>query len=486
MRATKRSGGRRRTGRRALPGALCIALALTLNGCSLMLTDYTRPELENVATYARSQEFTGQRLDKDFYTLFEDPALNTLMEQALKANFDLREAYLNVTRAGYELGAARTSLLPDANASAGANLSRDLSSSDSSDRSSSSSLGLSYEVDLFSRLEAARLSSFENLKATAFDYLAMRLSVISGVGSAYWQYAYAREALALGEAELADAQKRLDIVGARYRAGAVDGLEYDTARVDYLTVKESYQSRVEALAHSRTALDYLLGQGADREVNVSALDTAQLPDITLNVPAALLARRPDLMAAEARLREAYYNADEASLAYYPVFNLSLNAVAGDSTTFGRFLSDPVGSLGAALTFPFVNYADLYYAEKASLVDRELAQLAFINTYLTAVREVYDLSESVAYYREAIQTTADSYALARRNYDRYAERYRLGAASLTDFLNASDTLRSAAIAYLDCKRGHLEALMNLMVALGGGLNEASLEEVLSSLEDSAQP
>ena len=49
-----------------------------------------------------------------------------------------------------------------------------------------------------------------------------------------------------------------------------------------------------------------------------------------------------------------------------------------------------------------------------------------------------------------------------------------------------SLRSAAIAYLDCKRGHLEALMNLMVALGGGLNEASLEEVLSSLEDSAQP
>ncbi len=462
--------------------AWALASSLLCSSCSLMLSAYEAPKVPQMAAFEQSNAFSLGAVDKDFYQNFHDPNLTAVIEKALEHNTDMAQSYLNVLNAAYQLGLSRTSLLPDVSAEASANLSKDMSGSSSSVRSSSSSLGLSYEVDLFSRLEAQRGAALESFRASGYDYLAMYLSVINSAAKAYWQLSYAKEALDLGTSELEDAKRRLEIIKARFEAGAADGLEYDTAKVDYLSVEQTYQSRVNSFANAKTALAYLLGTTPDDLIAAGALDDSMLPDVPASVPLELLQRRPDLKAYEARLRQAYYEADEAKLAYYPSITLSAGLSMGDAGSFGRFLSDPLGTLGALITFPFLNYADLYYEERSALTERESARLDFVDGYLSAVKEVSDAMEEVLYYKKLTVTTGQSYELARSNYRRYENRYRQGFSSLSDYLDAADALRSSAIAYLDAKRGQLTASMNLYACLGGGLSDEDLVKILNEAQN----
>nr|MCR5536753.1 TolC family protein [Succinivibrio sp.] len=186
----------------------------------------------------------------------------------------------------------------------------------------------------------------------------------------------------------------------------------------------------------------------------------------LDVPARLLSRRPDLMAKEALLRKALSDYDSARLAFYPDFTLTLGLSSGDSVSFGRFLSNPLASLGAALTMPFLNWHKLKLKEQSAYKSEELAAVNFVNTYLTAVKEVYDQVSAIDYYRKSVKLTAKTLKVARRNYTAYYDRYAQGGASLSDLLDAADTLRSTELSHLNVKRDALESVMGLLVALGG--------------------
>lgn len=114
-----------------------------------------------------------------------------------------------------------------------------------------------------------------------------------------------------------------------------------------------------------------------------------------------------------------------------------------------------------------------------MVERDRAQLNFVNTYLTALQETADAVDAVNYYRQAVQTMAERERLARRNYMRYEARYRLGASTLTELLDASDTLRAASISLLSAKRDNLIYTLQLMTAVGGDTKVESVNQLLNS-------
>lgn len=463
---------------KSLSLALFTVLALSMNGCSMMLTDYQRPELPQAASFEHAESFLGTAVAEKYWQLFGDEKLNALAERALLANYDLQNAYLNVRSAQAQLGLTNTNLNPTASASAGADVRKELDNGDNS-KSSSTALQLSYEADLFGRLAAQRRSAAESLNASAYDYWAMRLSVISALGTAYWQYAYAVEALRLGYEELDASTRRLQLISAKYQAGAADGLEYDTAKVNHLSVMDSVEQRRQNLYMAKNALNLLLNNTPDAQPEIAALDSAVMPKISLVMPSELLSRRPDLMAAEARLRAAVADTDEARLNFYPQFNLTAGLTAGDGSAIARFLSDPIGALGAAVTFPFLNFNELSYMEDSTMVEKDRAELNFVNTYLTALQETADAIDAVNYYQQAVKTMAERERLAKLNYQRYEVRYRSGACPLSDLLDASDTLRQASISLLEAKRDSLTCMLNLMTAAGGDTSETHIAEVLST-------
>ena len=449
----------------------------TLDGNQGALSAATKPHNLLPGTDT-SKVLTGALVGKDplggfelnFYERYGDNNLNALIERALSYNYDLRSAYLTLQKAEIQLGQARTNLHPTVSASLSSSARKDLSHGESTTHSSSANLGISYELDLFGKLDAQERSAWESFKASAYDYKAMRLTTIQRTCQYYWDYAFAQEALKLAEEQLAASFKRLEVIRAMRDSGAADGLEYDQALVNHRSVEQTVYQRGYELTSAHNALTTLLGwyseEPLEQAITPMALDKTVSPKVEVSLPASLLQNRPDLMAYEARVRAAYANTDQATANFYPSFSLNAGVGSGSSTSLGRFLLDPVGSLGASLTLPFLNYNELSLAKESSLVDRDQARLTFAQGFINAVGEVSNALNELS-YQERLQSSSQSeYALTKNNYERYEERYRYGSASLSDMLDASDNLRSAQNKLLSSKRDLLNASMTLMIALGG--------------------
>ena len=406
----------------------------------------------------------------EFYQSYNDPKLTAWVERALAYNYDLTSAYLTLKQAQLELGLAQANMHPTVSASLNSSVSRDLERDNGSNRSASSNLGISYELDLFGRLAANERASFESFKATAYDYKAMRLTIIQRTCEYYWNYAYAQEALQLAQEQLKASQQRLNLVKVKRDSGAADGLEYDQALVNHRGVEQTVYQRAYELTAARNALNTLLGWYSDQEVGADittlALEHTTCPQIAVPLPATLLSQRPDLMAYEARVRAAFARVDEANANFYPTFSLNAAVGGGASESLVKFLTDPIGSFGAAITFPFFNYNELSLQKESALVERDRAKLDFVNGFITAVQEVSDALNDLSYQEQLQLSTQDEYQLTAANLKRYEERYRYGSASLTEVLDASDALRSAQNKLLSSKRDLLNAAMTLMIALGG--------------------
>ena len=459
---------------------------LFLSSCSLLQTDYenhiaaTAPhgygELYNAPSQKVSLDGAAQdpcssvAAQLDFYSCYNDDKLNAMIERTLSHNYEITTAYLNLRQAEVSLGLAQANLHPTANASLSSNLNKDLSHGASERRSSSGSFSLAYEVDLFGRLDAGERSSYEAFKATAFDYKAMRLTLIQRCSEYYWNYAYAKEALQMAQEQLQTSQRRLDLIKTMWLNGASDGLEYDQALVNHRSVEQMVYQRSYELTAAHNALTTLLGEYTDTPLEAAitdmALEKTRTPQIEVALPASLLQNRPDLMAYEARVRAAYADVDMATASFYPTFNLNAGVNGGSSDNLLRFLTDPVGALGAAIAFPFLNFNELSLQKESTLLARDQARLDFANGFITAVEEVSNALNEMSYQEQLLKSIGSEYLLTKSNYERYLERFRYGSASISDVLDASDSLRSAQTRLLSCKRDLLNASMMLMIALGG--------------------
>lgn len=478
---------------RTLLGLSCFLLS----SCAVNETDYT-PKMQSPTEYGQivgaaprhARNDPGNSMDLDFYKIYKDENLNSLMQRALGYNYDLRTAYFNLKQSEISLGLAGTAFHPTVNAGINGGVSKELSSGASSVKNSGTNLSVSYELDLMGKLSAQERSSFESFRASAYDYQAMRLMIIQRCAEYYWQYAYAKEALSTAQDQLIDSQKRLDLIESMVRYGAADALEYDQALVNHRVVEQTVYQREYELNSAHYSLTTLLGmtpdEAVDSLINPKALVESRCPVVKMDLPSSLLKNRPDLRAYEARLKAAIANVDAAKADFYPSFNLSAGLATGSGNTLGRFLTDPIGTLGASITLPFFNYNELSLKEASTLVETDQAKLDFANGFINAIQEVSDAMSNLSYQERMIRSSFNEFKLTQRNYKRFVERYREGMSSLSDMLDASDDLRSAQMKLLGAKRDLMNASMSLMVALGGDAYDADASLILDQASQGIAP
>lgn len=476
-----------------------VALLLSsvlLTSCSLMETEY-QEQLKAPASYGSinnevsaiakgERALTGEseqsNLEYDFYKGFGDDKLTMMIETVLANNYELITAYNNLRSAELALELTNTNYHPDASASLGASATKDLSQSSKTMKGSNSSLSLSYELDLFGRLSAQSRASYERFKASAYDYQAMRLTIIERTAEYYWNYVYAIENLKLAKEQLATSQKRLELISEMLKQGAADGLEYDQAMVNHKINEQAVYNAAYSLTSARNALNALASRftevDAEKDIKADALYSAAKVKVATVIPSALLKQRPDLRSYESKLRATYADTDEATSNFYPQFNISARLNSADSTSLTRFFTDPVGALGAVITFPFLNFNQLSIQREGTLVKKDQARLDFANGFITAVKEVSDRINELSNQDLLFSSYKQELELTERNYQRIEERYRLGGASLSELLDAADSLRSAKNKNLMAHKDLLIASIKLMTAVGGGTFENQLQDTIT--------
>jgi len=448
--------------------------ALLLAGCATgSKAPYESPEINLPASWSHGASAgvvtapAESRADIGrWWTAFNDPALDQLVDAALTRNNDLAAAGFKVRAAQLQAGIAQSNLLPTVTGGVNTSASRALDGGPSS-RSSTTSLGASYEVDLWNRLGAQRDIARWEAEATTQDREASAQALAGTTATLYWQRAYLAQRIAAGQDSAAYAERTLKLVQTQFDAGAVSPLEVAEARQSVSAQKAALELLQQQQVEAGNALALLFdGQppaaaGGPRPL----LPTGVLPLVPQDVPAAVLGRRPDLRAAELRLRESLSTIDVTRASYYPAFTLT-GALGGSSTSLSNVLSNPIGTLGAGLSLPFLQYRQMDLNIRVSQAQYEQAVVNFRQTLYQALADVDNaLSARDRYAGQGLQLQArlDDARTAERLYE---TRYRLGAVALRIWLDAQEARRTAETALAENRYNRLVNHATLFRVLGG--------------------
>jgi NodT family efflux transporter outer membrane factor (OMF) lipoprotein len=424
----------------------------------------------NVAHEALTQEAAIHNVLADpWWQAFGDPRLDALVDDVLARNRDLKTAALRLQRARLQAGLARNDRLPVAEGSATTSdrepirdTSRDVSGNQSS---ASGQLSIGYELDLFGRLRSAEDAAGWGARASAEDLQSVALSLIANTCDLYWRLGDLNARIAQGDVAIGNAERTRALIQAQYRAGAVSGLE--TAEAE-----QSLQQRIQTQSRLRQQRDELRNALATLRDGLTWPDTEEplsaeghaLP-LDPGLPAELLGRRPDLRAAEARLRQTMANTETTRRSAYPRLNLTLGA-SGSGEGIGDLIDHPVRTLTRSVLLPFLDINGTRLRIAVARKDYEIAEEGFYQSLVAALSEI----ETALAAREPLRQQADSaqrtLAAAAAVEARYEVRYRAGAAPLRRWLDAQQS-RIAAESSLS--QAQLELRRNdivLVKALGG--------------------
>ena len=439
---------------------LVLVSALALTGC--LSTPYATPQVPTPAAFPHA----GTASDAapaagNWWQAFSDPALDALVQRALASNNDLAAAAIRVQQARDQAGLTRLDQFPTVSGGVSA-------TSGSGNQTYRASLSVSYEVDLWGRLANATKAANWEAQATAEDRDAAQLALIGTVCQLYWEIGYTHQQVTTAQASLAYAQKVLDLVNIQHQAGAVSALEVAEAQQSVNSQTASLASLQQQLVEDRSALTVILGGASLAEGDEpQVLPDTPLPDVRAGVPAELLGRRPDLRAAELRLRESLANVDETRADIYPQLSLTASG-GGASDELGSILSNASGNVGAALTLPFLDFPRKTLAIKVSKDQYQANVLGFKTTLLQAMADTDNALSNrtqLAAQGVALQQTLQD---ARTAEALYAVRYRAGSVPLRTWLDAQESLRQTQ---LQVDNNRLQQRLNqstLYQALGGGI------------------
>ncbi|WP_437881417.1 efflux transporter outer membrane subunit [Pseudomonas sp. LRF_L74] len=453
-----------------LKTATALTLALLLGGCgSLLSTPYQRPPSNVPANWQQLAENQAGS-NANWWKAFGDAQLDSLVEQALAKNNDLGTALLNIRRAQLQASLARAEQWPTASASSSAGRSRTLTGEGSTTHSYSLTGSVSWQADLWNRLGSATDAAELEALATEQDYAATRLSLIGTVASQYWQIAYLNERLATSAASIEYARQTLALVQVQYDAGQSSPLELAEARQSLETQLASDVELRQQLVEQRNALAVLFdGVTPVAMQEPQRLAETTLPAVAADLPASLLSRRPDLRAAELRLRSTLKTLDSTRASYYP--DLSLTGTLGySSTALGSLLKNPLGTLGAGISLPFLEYRQMQLNIAVSKTDYELAVTSFRQTLYEALADVENNLAGRRHYAEQEGMRERALSAAQEAERIYRIRYESGSVNLQSWLTAQETRRSAETTLAENRLNQLLNYITLAQALGGDAQE----------------
>jgi multidrug efflux system outer membrane protein len=453
-----------------------------LSGC-MVGPDYQRPALSSPAVFrgtadpAEPPDPTSLG-DLQWFDVFKDDQLQTLIQTALVANYDLRDAVARVNAARANLGITRSEQFPNIAASADittVRLSRNgltpVAEGFDRDRTVGSVLLhlLSFEVDIWGRLRRATEAARAEVLAAENTRQAVLTTLVSDVATAYFVLLELDRELEIAQRTLASRQDSLRLIQVRQQGGVTTLLDVRQAEQLVCGATQVIPDTERLIEQTENQIRLLLGQlpgAVPRGQPMTA--QAQPPAVPPGLPSALLERRPDIRAVEQTLIAANANIGAAKAAYFPT--ISLTGLLG-------FQSDQLSSLfkGASSTWQFVPQVTqpIFTADRITSQVRlaEAQQQSALIQYEKAIQTAFrEVSDALVQYRRVKEIRTQQALLVTTLQDRSRlayMRYRGGVDTLLNALDADRDLCNAELSLAQTERNELLALVQLYKALGGG-------------------
>jgi NodT family efflux transporter outer membrane factor (OMF) lipoprotein len=440
--------------------------------------EYDRPKLESKQDWRQhkgTDPSPSDSIQADWWTHFEDSYLDQLIKDAISGNYDLKVLISRIREAGATLAETRADNFPNIEASAGA----EFTSSSGGRSTEGTGTGttesyslrteLSWEADLWGKKKRAYLATRAGYKASEADYRAGYLKLAAEVAQTYFQLRQKYKEAKITEKFYQDNQLILTIYENQFDAGIVsfDKVLRQKAQVDELESNLSELHRESEVLENRIAT--LIGKPAG-EMEFRAEDmtaTVKLVDVPVGLPSDLLVRRPDIIAAEYRILEAYHRVGEARAARFPSISL---------TGTGGLVSSALSSLlSGGLSFGLVPRIEVpvFDAGKRSArvemnkANAQLAENTYRKTVMTAFEEVENALVNLASRKEQKMILKEKAKNLWQVRQQSLKKLELGLISQLEVLDVENELFQSERSLVRVDRFLYEDTITLYKALGGG-------------------
>ena len=449
-----------------------LGAALLVAACATQLRD--APEQEEVledalpdstevrAEWAAPADDTGE-VDDGWLASFEDEQLNALVAEALDTqNPNMRVLSAQVDRAEASSRLAAAALKPTVAFGAGA-------SGTGGDPAVESQLagggfGVSWEADVWGRIQAGVNAADENLRATTADFQFARQSLVANVAKAWYLATELSLQVGLAEEMVEILKETVSLVEKKENVGQVSMQDVNLVRADLASAQNALEQAKGGQRQARRTLEILLGRYPAGEIKTATELRPVPPPVPVGLPSQLLERRPDLIAAERRVAAAFNLSEQARLAQLPRFGLT------GATGVTDAVDGLIGSLAAGAVAPLYTGGALEAQIDLANADQQAAIGAYGAAVLGAFEDVEAAltNEQLLARREGFLATAvDNNQQA---YDLAKKQYEVGQIDLLNVLQMQSRWIGARVGLLNMKNQRLAQRITLHLVLGGSFEE----------------
>ena len=463
--------------------AALIALALGLGGCANFAgigpqARMTEPQALGLGSAApKAAPAVPSVASPAWWARFGDAQLDALVQQALQNHPNLRIAQARVARAQALTDTVASTELPNVNGAVDATRQRFSANSiyppplaGGVYETAHAQITAGYEFDLFGKNRAALDAALGQVRAAQADAQAAELLLATQVTRSYFTLLRINALQALAQRNLAQREQLLALVQSRLAAGLDSPTELRSSEASLPEIRQYAESLREQAALARNALAALTGQPLGlQDLKAGTLAQIKPQAAPQAVPLDLLANRPDVAAARARVEAALSDVEVAKAQFYP--NINLVAFAGlNSIGFGHI--SKAGSeqwgVGPAVRLPIFDGGRLRAQLKGRAADVDVAIETYNALVIEAVREVADQISTLQSIARQSQEQQSAFASAQTLQDIAAQRFAAGLSSRASVLNAQSAVLAQERQAIDLAARTLDAQALLLRATGGGV------------------
>jgi NodT family efflux transporter outer membrane factor (OMF) lipoprotein len=465
------------------------ALAVLLFGCAAG-PDFKQPDAPQVQGYTKeplqqntssaatlggdAQQFVeGMDIPAQWWTLFNSPSLNAVIEEALKASPDLQSAQAALRAAQEQVSAQQGAFLPSVNASLAPTRQKQPVSAGqgaSPFNLHTAQVSVSYTFDAF----GGNRRQVEGLQAQAeqqkFLLEAAYLTLTSNVVEAAVQEAGLRAQIAATQEVLKVQEQLLKLLQRQYALGDVAQADVLTQQAALAQTQASLPPLQKSLAQQRDRLTVLAGRFPSQELEQKFdLANLSLPQkLPLSLPSSLVRQRPDVRSAEAQLHAASAAVGVAAANMLPQITLSAN-IGSAAAEMGNLFTSGTGLWGlvGGLTQPLFAGGALLHRRRASEALLEQAAAQYKSAVILAFQNVADSLRALQYDADALHAQDVAERAAAHSLEISRRSVQLGAASPQTLLAAQQAYQQAVISLAQAQAARFADTAALFQALGGG-------------------
>lgn len=441
-------------------------LMLAAGGCApSMQIEGPRP-LTSTSWSGESED--GTPATARFSSLLNAPELVVLTDQALANNSDIRIASARVAQSHALLRGARQATLPEITLAAGANGRFASSGSNPLDfRDAFARIDVELDLDLFGRLSAGKQAALSRTRAAELERTAVTLAIETDVASAYVQRIAIVRRIAILDTNIERAVELDRVIRVRSAEGDATRVDQGLQAIRLLNLRERRSRLMQSLDQTRTALAILTGAEAPQfSLAADSADSLAIPQLGLPTPRALLAARPDVLAAEALIEAAQGDVAQARAAFFPKLGISLQGLL--QTVVGTPLGQSV-SIGSSLLAPIFSRGRLHSEfQYASAVQVEVVE-RYRQRVLAALAEVEDARSAGQRSAERAKLLDAIVEEARLTARLANVRYIEGEEDLLSVLDAQTSLSDAEDAQVIGWQERIFAQIALYRSMGGNFH-----------------